>query len=30
LALPAVSVADWLVQKRIATVGNRQHPDHET
>ncbi len=30
LALPAETIAEWMTQKKIATVGGRQHPDHET
>jgi hypothetical protein len=30
LATPETSLADWLARKKIASVGNRQHPDHET
>jgi hypothetical protein len=30
LAAPETSVSDWLKRKGIASVGNRQHPDHET
>jgi hypothetical protein len=30
LSLPATRSDDWLRSKKIADVGNRQHPDHET
>jgi hypothetical protein len=30
LAAPETSLSDWLKRKRIASVGNHQHPDHET
>ena len=30
LAAPEISLSDWLKSKRIASIGNRQHPDHET
>jgi hypothetical protein len=30
LAAPETSLSDWLRSKQIASVGNRQHPDHET
>jgi hypothetical protein len=30
MAAPETSLSDWLRSKRIASVGNRQHPDHET
>jgi hypothetical protein len=30
LAAPETSLSDWLKRKRIASVGNRQHPDRET
>jgi hypothetical protein len=29
-AAPETSVSDWLRSKQIASVGSRQHPDHET
>ena len=30
LAAPETSLAEWLARKNIASVGDRQHPDHET
>jgi hypothetical protein len=30
LAAPATGIDEWLAGKRIASVGARQHPDHET
>jgi hypothetical protein len=30
LAAPETSLSDWLKRKRVASVGNRQHPDRET
>ena len=30
LSLPAIRSDDWLKSKKIADVGNHQHPDHET
>ena len=30
LAAPKASVSDWLKRKSIPSVGNHQHPDHET
>jgi hypothetical protein len=30
LAAPETSLSDWLKSKRIASIGNRQHPDRET
>lgn len=29
LAAPAITADDWLQSKKIASVGNRQHPDRE-
>ena len=30
LSLPATTVAEWMARKKIASIDNRQHPDHET
>lgn len=30
LAAPEASLSDWLQSQRLASVGSRQHPDHET
>jgi hypothetical protein len=30
LAAPETQLSDWLRRKQIVSVGNRQHPDHET
>ncbi len=30
LALPAMTIAEWMARKKIAGIRNRQHPDHET
>ncbi len=30
LALPAMTIAEWMARKKIAAIRNRQHPDHET
>ena len=30
LVAPETSLSDWLKSKQITSVGNRQHPDHET
>jgi hypothetical protein len=30
LAAPETSLSDWFKRKGIASVGDRQHPDHET
>jgi hypothetical protein len=30
LAAPEASLSDWLRSRQIASVGSRQHPDHET
>jgi hypothetical protein len=30
LVAPETSLSDWLKSKQIISVGNRQHPDHET
>ena len=30
LAAPATRIDEWLAGKKIASVGTRQHPDHET
>jgi hypothetical protein len=30
LALPPETIAQWMARNNIATVGARQHPDHET
>ena len=30
LAAPATRIDEWLAGKKIASVGGRQHPDHET
>jgi hypothetical protein len=30
LAAPEISLSDWLKRKRVASVNNHQHPDHQT
>lgn len=30
LALPAMTTAEWMARKKIASILNHQHPDHET
>jgi hypothetical protein len=30
LAAPEASLSEWLTSRQIASVGSRQHPDHET
>ena len=30
LAAPATRIDEWLAGKKIASVGGRQHPDHDT
>ncbi len=30
LATPETALSDWFKRKGIASVGNHQHPDHET
>jgi len=29
LRLPAISTQEWLTRKKIADVGNHQHPDQD-
>ena len=30
LGVPEISLSDWLKTQSVASVGNHQHPDHET
>jgi hypothetical protein len=30
LALPAITIAEWMARKKIPAIRNRQHPDHDS